>query len=333
MLLVGLVNLRASVPWMIVAALLAIVTTGLHEAYGAMLCIGLAAGTLAAFWMGSANRNVWLVALVAATAGLIIVVVAPGNRVRMAKDISHHVRHLSVILKLTFKQIWNSGRQWLFDPKLLAAALFVAFSPRLEAARPVWLTAGRVPWRLLIPVTWLAMLFVGFFMPSYAFVDVMPGRTLSGNFIVFAVGWLVLVFIFTRKLAVRDPAEKSFAGLRSSGATSIAMLVLATSLILTGNTMDAIHDLGTRQVLHWRASVESRYAMLRKPGEPDQILPRLEPSSRLLYSGEIWTDPANWTNFSLADYFHRKGLRVLPVGGKDATTMPATDTEDAAPNM
>jgi len=167
-----------------VAAFAAIYITGLHEAYGAMLCIALATGLVAAFWMRSENRFVWLVVLIAAVAGLGIVVAAPGNRVRMAKDVSHHVRHLSVVLKLAGGQLWNSGRAWLFNPKLLAASLFVAFSPRLEAVRPVWPTAGRAPLRLLVPAAWLAMLCVGFFMPSWAFVDVMPGRTLSGNYIV-----------------------------------------------------------------------------------------------------------------------------------------------------
>jgi hypothetical protein len=352
-LLVGLVSLRANVAWVIVASLLAIVTTGLHEAYGAMLWIGLTGGTVAAFWMRSRNRDAWLVVLIVASVGLSVVVFAPGNWYRMKIDGPKQApraqvpttvapiapsgakpqRQLKAVLQLTAKQLWNDIRAWVFDPKLLAAALFVAFSPALEAGRPVWVTQQRIPWRWLIPVIWFAMLFVGFFMPSYAFVDVMPPRTLSANFVVFAVGWLVMVFIFTRNLHARDSVGNGVPGLRSRGAASIAMLLLATSVVFTGNTIDGAHDLCTRQVLHWRASAEQRYALLRRPGPDDQIIPRLATCSRLLYSGEIWIDPKNWTNFSLADYFHRKSLRVLPIAGNNATTLPAVNADNDAPNM
>jgi hypothetical protein len=332
MLLVGLVALRASVPWIIVACGLAIVTTGCHELFGTMLCIALGAGTVAAFWMGSQNRLAWRWALIAAIIGLAIVVGAPGNKVRMAKDVSHHVRHLNVVLKIAGKQFWISGREWLFDPKLLAVSLIVAFSPTLEAARPVWTTAGRVPWRSLIPVTWLAMLCAGFFMPSWAFVAVMPPRTLSGNYLVFAVGWLVIVFVWTRRMDVRD-ADVSIAGLRSRGATSVAMLLLAASLVLGGNTLEGLHDLASRKVFHWRTSVEQRYVLLARSKGKDLVLPRLSPASRLLYSSEVWFDPTNWANFSLADYFHVKSVRVPPVEKKGPAAAPGVDEEKPPQNM
>jgi len=78
--------------WMIVASLLAIVTCGLHESYGTMLCIALATGTLAAYWMQSENRTAWLVVLIAAVVGIGIVAGAPGNRVRMSHDGPKHAR-------------------------------------------------------------------------------------------------------------------------------------------------------------------------------------------------------------------------------------------------
>jgi len=333
MLLVGLVCFRASIPWMIFASVLAIMTTGIHEAWGAMLCVALTAGTFAAYWMGGPNRKIWLVALIAAAAGLAIVVFAPGNKVRMDSDVNHRVRTWSVVLKLTGTQLWNSGREWLFDPKLLAAGLFVAFSPRLEASRPVWNTSNRVPWRLLIPLTCIAMLCVGFFLPSYAFVGEMPRRTLTANFIVFAMGFLMTVFVWTRKLDLRDPVEASPHGLRSGGAASIAMLIMAASLVLDGNTLEGARDLATRKVFKWRSTVEKRYALLRSQRGKDLVLPRLAPASRLFYSGEIDVDPLNWKNYSMSDYFGVKSIRVLPNIEKNPTTAPASEGEQPSQNM
>ena len=332
MLLVGMISFRPGIPWICFASIVAIVTTGFHEMYGAMLCICLATGTVAAYVTRSKNRLAWAIVLIAGAIGLAIVVAAPGNAQRMHKDNLHHQRHLVGVLGLSAKQLWTQGRQWLFDPKLVAASLFVAFSPKLEASRPVWVTIRNVPWRLLIPLTWLAMLCVGFFMPSWAFVDLMPQRTLSGNYLVFALGWLVIVFIWTRRLDLRDTASMHLVGPRSAGATSIALLLLSASLVLGGNTFEGIHDLASRKVFRWRDSAKQRYAMLRGKGANTRVVPHLAPSSRLLYSGEIWIDPQNWTNQSLADYFGLNSLRV-EADPYDSTTTPTTEPTQPSPNF
>jgi hypothetical protein len=275
--------------------------------------------------------------LIAAVIGLGIVVGAPGNRVRMSHDGPKQARHLLPILRLAAVQLWNGGRAWIFDPKLLAASLWVAFSPTLEASRPVWPSAKKVPWRLLLPLAWLAMLAIGFFAPSYAFGNQMPARTLSGNFIVFASGWLLIVFVFSRRVDVRDTAASSYQNLRSAGGSAAARLALALGLVLTGNTMEALHDLATRHVLAWRASVEKRYAILRHAGDADLVLPRQASSSRLLYSGEITTDPTYWSNCGLANYFHVKSVQIRPLATTEATTEPVTtpvaEPESNTPNM
>ena len=330
-------NRGSSIAPAIFGSIAAILIAGFHEAYGSMLCIALAAGTVSAYWMRSRNRAVWLIVLIAAIAGLGIVVAAPGNRNRMHQDVAHRVRSMSTICTIAGRQFWNSTRAWVFDPKLLAVSLFVAFSPGLEASRPVWLngrsvpaeslSARRVPWRLLIPVTWLAMLAVGFLAPSYAFVAEMPARTLSGIFIVFVVGWLVIVFLFTRRL---DSRESSFepGGLRSSAGTSVALLILSASLLLGGNTLEGLRDLASRKVMRWHASVENRYALLRKPGAADRDVPPLAPSSRLFYSGEIWPAAPDW---HIEDYFHLRSIHVKFPARTGTTAAPESELRQAQP--
>jgi hypothetical protein len=333
MLLVGMISMRASIPWMMFASVFAIFTCGFHESIGCVLCIALATGTVTAYWMKSKNRVAWLAVLIAAIIGLGIVVGAPGNRVRMQKDGPKHARDMVAIFRLTAAQLWNSSRAWIFDPKLLAASLWVAFSPRLEASRPVWINANRAPLRLLIPLAWLAMLILIFFLPSYAFGKTMPPRTLSANFIVFATGWLVIVFIWTRTLPSRDAIGTST--LRSVHASAVARLIFACSLVLSGNTLDAIHDLATRSVLRFRDSVEHRYALLRQKGPDDRVLPRLAPPSRLFYGSEIGTDPVgDWHNWPMAHFFHLEKIRVLPLVGEPMpTTSPVIESDPGPPRM
>jgi hypothetical protein len=335
-LLVGLISLGDSVLWIVAASVFAIVICGLHECYGAMLCIALATGTLAAYWMNSTNKRVWLIVLVAAVVGVGIVAAAPGNRLRLqsdgathAQDSAQHLKqHLVSVLKLAGIQFISSAREWLCDPALLAVSLWVAFSPRLEAARPVFPTSRRVPWWGLIPLAWIAMLAVGFIAPSLAFGTTMPGRTLSGNFMVFAIGWVVIVFVWTRAIGSRHPGQASANSLQTAGASAVARLVLAIGLLLASNTLDGVHDLANRYTLHCRASLLRRFALLRAPGPDDRVVPRLLPSSHLLYDGEIGSDPADWHNWPLAYYFGLTSVRVLPTTSPgSAVTTRSTDQE------
>ncbi len=319
LLLIALVCLGDNLFWAVFAAGWAIVICGIHESYGSMLCIALAAGTVAAYRMGSGNKRTWLIVLIAAVIGLAIVVGAPGNRVRLKSDGPKHARLLLDILKLTDLQLWDSVRAWLFDPKLLGVTLWVIFSPRLEAARPVFSGAKKVPWTLLFVFAWVCMMGVGFFAPSYAFDEDMPARTLSGNFLVFALGWLVIVFVWSRDLSARDALVESPGGgsgrsLRNASSAAIALLLISAGLLVWGNTPDGIHDLANRHVFKWRASVEHRFALLREPGPDDRILPRLLPVCHLLYDSEIGTDTTDWHNWPLANRFGLKKIRVLPLG-------------------
>jgi len=88
---------RTSWVMTIFAAVAAILIAGFHEAYGAMLCIALSAGTLSAYWMRGRNRTVWLIVLIAAVVGLAIVAAAPDTEAIPDNSIVFQNPHVSLV--------------------------------------------------------------------------------------------------------------------------------------------------------------------------------------------------------------------------------------------
>jgi hypothetical protein len=299
-------------PVVAVACVGAFVTVGLHELYGAMLCLALLVGAIGAFRARSPNRLAWLAATAWAAAGLAVVLAAPGNGVRLTDEVNPLGRGPARVLLLTIDQLWINGRAWLFDAKLIAATVWVAFSPALEGARRPWPSAARVPWRWVIPVTWLLTIAIGFAVPSYAFGGEMPDRTLSGNYVVFVAGWLLSVYAWTRPLAVA-PAPPAWQKYRNPVAAAAAQLLLAAALLGVGTAFSAAEDLAHR-LRPWHAAAERRYAQLRRAGGGDAVVRPLPPPPYLLLGGEVVDDPADYRNRGPVAFFrlHRLTLSAAP---------------------
>jgi hypothetical protein len=285
----------------------------LHELYGLMLCLVLVTGAVAAWLSASPNRYAWFVSLACASLGLFVVLHAPGNAERAIKDGGPHGRQLAVAIPLTIRQLLRWSRDWIFDPKLIAASLIVAFAPSLGAARSNQTRMGQLPWRWILPPVWLVMLGIGFFAPTWAFGNVVPDRTLSGNYVVFVLGWLAIVYVWTCPASSNGSlsGQSISTGPRSSYATAIAGLLLAAALLFTGNLPYAGRDLYKR-VWRWHAATEQRFAQLRaaQRRNGEVVLARLPVSPKLLQSGEISTNPQDYRNWGLQIFFRVKTVRL-----------------------
>ena len=134
----GLIATKNLSYWMRIAALAiaAIVICGFHELYGSMLCLALGVGTIATFITPGTNKTAWIVVTIAASIGLAVVVLAPGNSARIASDGGHHSRQLGYDLRVAVKQAVHALPRWIIDPKLMAATVFVAFSPTPKDKSP-----------------------------------------------------------------------------------------------------------------------------------------------------------------------------------------------------
>jgi hypothetical protein len=290
----------------------AVVICGFHELYGAMLCLALATGTVWAFYTPSMNRFVWVMVTLSAVVGLAIVVMAPGNSHRLAVDGGSHGRHFGYDLRIAAVQVVSFIPRWLFNPRLLAASIWVALSPTLAGQhRNNSESAAAFPWRWVLFIVWLIMLAIGFFAPSWAFGTRMPPRTLSGVYIVFVVGWLVNVYVWSASGWMKQLRLGNW----SLAIRRTACAVLAITLLAIGNVPAAIHDFHDR-VPAWHVAVERRFALLRNQAGEDAVVPELPTRSpTLLLSGEVSSDPQDYRNWGMVNIFKLRSLRLIPSSG------------------
>jgi hypothetical protein len=284
-------------------ALAAICISGFHELYGLMFCLTLALGTLAAFSDPKADRVAWITVTIAASAGLLVVILAPGNSARFETDGGPHARKFFYDLQVALAQVRHYVPRWIIDPKMLAVSVWVLVDPmvRMRDRR------DHFPWRWMIPLAWLVMLAAGFFAPSWAFGNAMPPRTLSGVYILFVFGWLGSLYLWAPTILPRLTPSTQLVN-------AIAVLVLSVSLFLPGSAYASAHDLYHR-IIPWHIATERRYALLRKAEGTDALVLPLPTRPWVLLDGEIENDPGDYRNWSTVSFFHLRSIRLIPAHG------------------
>ncbi len=302
---------RASRLACLVAAPFAFLIVSFHELFGTMLLMALVTGTGMAFWNRRYNRFVWLLAVVGAVVGLIIVVAAPGNSYRFATDGGPHSRQLKFGLHIMLSQFRFYPHWWLQDPKLIAATVWVfCYGCILARHRTGPMSRAQKQLIWVGPVVWLVMISFGFYLPSWALGAAMPLRTLSGNYLVFVAGWLVIVCVWSQYLGGSISPAITTTGQR------ITEIALAVSLLLTGHFRDAITDYRFN-VYPWHDAVQDRYAILRQETHGDARVTPLPSAAQLLYPGETVTPgPVIFTKSMIA-YFNLKSFNVIPPPARD----------------
>ena len=112
----------------------------------------------------------------------------------------------------------------------------------------------------------------------------MPPRVSSAIYILFLIGWMATVFVFTR-----DPLDKPLDGdpaLKSIGAFSLA--VFALSLLNTGNVSQAGLELIGGQAAKYDRNMEERYKQIHsdiEQGVIDVRVPKLTNRPKVYFSG------------------------------------------------
>jgi hypothetical protein len=294
--------------------ILAFFSTGLHELFGLILCIILGVSTAIAFTIRHPDRTIWGVVFLATVSGFFVVVGAPGNEFRQL-DTGQVVKYgdLGLALALTLKQgIYYSSR-WVLDVSFLSGTLFFIMSPRFRAISLPRLFRQRPNWRLIVPTAWVAVLIVAFFGPSWALGRTMPPRSVDAIHVLFLIGWIATVFVFTRwpldKRLDDHPVTKSI--------RAFALAVFALNLLSTGNTFQAARDLVSGRVAKYDQSMQHRYDQIRsdiEQGRIDVRLPKLGDRPKIFFARFGWAgirvDPGYWQNQCAARFY---GLRSIAI--------------------
>jgi MFS family permease len=292
--------------------ILAFITTGMHELFGLIFCIILGISTLIAFKIRHPHRIVWGVVFLATILGFLVVFFAPGNKVR----ISYFPKYgdLNLALYLTLRNFKFYLKRWVLDVRLLSATFIFIITPKFRAIRPTWFFRHDNNLRLIVPITWFIVLIAAFFGPSWAIgKTLLAGRVSSAIYMFFLIGWFSTVFVFTRwPLGENSNGEDILKPLRA-----FAIVILALSLLATGNTPSVVRDLIGGRAVRYNQNMKHRYEKIYseiKEGKLDVRVPLVKdrPKSMFNYGGlkDISKDPEDWRNECAARFFQLKSIAV-----------------------
>jgi hypothetical protein len=278
---------------------------GLQEVVAMMLAVLLLVAAAVAWRRALPGRGAWLVSTVSVLVGLAANLRAPGNAVR-AGD---YPEGGDVVVTLTAlaQDLGLVVREWVLDPRLLAASLFLWLSPAFHALRPRWVPAGP-RWAGLVGATAAAALTVGLAAPRWATGTWQPPRMLASDYVLFLHAWFAVLL-----LAARGPGGTPDSTPRAR-LRVLALLALALTVPLTGNGRLALADLASGRLRRFGAVMEERARLVRRAAEGGRalVLPRSPYPPRMLVRMDVQEDPRDWVNRAVARYYGLPSIAMEP---------------------
>lgn len=283
----------------------AVVVTGFHEVFDGVLVLVLLVGTMVLMKTGLPERRLWLVALLGAAVGWVVVIAAPGNYVRLSVTNPHlPVWRATADATAIFL---NYMGQWVTSKTILTASVLLFVWPGLDRPRPPWYETGLRRYRLLVPVLLFVTLWVLFLVPELLLNSVFQ-RTIDGAFAVFLFGWMALVYALScwwQPIRRVRPTARGLAAL-------LTAVVFCLLLFHSANLRAAWHDVGNAR--YDREVMRARYDLLRsaaKRGADDVQVPDLMKPVRLFpMEHDVTPDPSAYQNTGFQSYFGVNRIRL-----------------------
>lgn len=239
------------------------VIPGFHELFGCvwicLLCYGfcwcLATGAAATI------RSAWAVCLMFGVGGLILVMAAPGNDVRIASQEYHP--NLQTALLLAFKQLFVSLRGWIGNPAVIATSFLLLLKPeRVEKGsganvRLLWF------WRYGFPLCGIIVVAGCMFGGAVARGKPLADRPLNAVYALFLIFWFGTLFLWkVTSVSTRYSRFPPYA---------FAVCLFSFALVFTGRlSAGAVSDLRDRAGLY-RQDALGRYQVARDAVRRDDL--------------------------------------------------------------
>jgi hypothetical protein len=300
------------------------VLVGGHELYGLICTIVLAAGTYVLFQVRSPSRLLWAGCTIGGMVGLAVVILAPGNAVRMAALPQHG--KIGPTIRATVADVTVLKDAVNSAGLVLATALFLRH-PQVSGTRPDWLIL-----RLKRPMTFAIVVFVAcvaclMVAPAWAQGAVAPGRALDASFLIFLLGWFVCAVI-AHAVLCGDRAMPA----PSAQVTTLLTVLFCVTLLAGPYTGRSVND-AVRYARTYARQMDARTSELAITTEKDPIVAAIPIPSSYDATGDISTDPSDWRNVGVAGYFHLHSVRLtapLAAPGKPAGATGPTEAPGSA---
>ena len=261
-----------------------------------------------------------LPAFLAAAAGLLINVLAPGTRVRTSGFAG------AGLIEATVKSFILAAMEWIrwLDVPLLCLLALLAL-PLLHLARSTVLPdrVFRRPW-LGVAVTFVLM-WAMIFLPSYTMGGIGAGRLLNVVWMTFVLGLaateLLLLGWLERVRGISLHGVEAFCRRHAkqlplaAGCMLVLMACIGSHTVKEGQdsyfatSLEAAYELADGQATHYAAVLDEREAILTDESRPDVTIRPLNEDERpwLLYYTDVKPGPDMW---GLTPYFCKQSVMI-----------------------
>ncbi|WP_224997919.1 DUF6056 family protein [Cesiribacter sp. SM1] len=294
----------------ILGSIICIVIVGLNETSMLLLCCTLFLWLAIRSYRQRGLDKPLLVLLLVTIAASLVVILAPGNAVRMSAKPQRFDVFLSVYGPIRYSITYIV--HWLpFSVPLLLlfSGLLVRIAGNIRQYYRLPVVSRKHLY--LLAATVLGFIALGFLPSFWGQGGAPPARTVNLIYVVYIFGGLALVLAF---LVYLQTKHISIPRLSSVQRLMLAVLLLGM-LVFWGNRVStAYQDLAKGTARAYSQEMQQRYSHIRSCTAEGCIVPSLEHKPKTIYAYDLAPAPTEKTyyyNQCLSHFFHKKDIGIL----------------------
>ena len=249
------------------------------------------------------NARFWTALLVITLLGALASIFSPGNFARVQSLAGDGALRPGGAIAAVLFLPWFVLRAayWLSNPAIWISALIILAAGRGEARHLLYRNGEFNKQWLYVPSIWAVLLLIltglGFAINHYP----LPERAESTVWFVFLLGWypsFIIVFHY---------AAGELAGNFVEPFKRLLVAALVISMVGAPNIFEAFKD-SYRGIRYWR-EMNARMSLIREASPLANLkVPGLSRPPRTLFTTDITSDPNNFRNTCLAEYYGLKSI-------------------------
>lgn len=286
-------------------ALLAAVSTGYHELWGAAI-VGILSFVALGVWRArSPARGAFALIAIVALLALIPNVLSPGNTARaQMEEIRARIgeaRRFGRIAALVRDQLRPLASAWICDVRIAAAGIGIFLLVRGARATPTWLRWNGLTIAAAV-FAWAGIIVSALIVATWAIARAAPLRTHNGLFVVYVLGLCLFIAVLaSRGAEVRARTSRRFRCL------GWALVGIAAALCLvSGNGATVLEELRSGILRRYDDAQRERHAVLSSAavsGKRSVRVPPLPVLPRCYYPFDLDAAPVGGVNLLTAAWY------------------------------
>lgn len=284
------------------SSVLAVITIGLNETSMIIIFAIVFLWSVGWFLVGKGKKIEMTIILLITITATVIMIVAPGNAVRMAEKPDKFQFLFSIVGAL--KQTLYRILLWIPMTTLLIALFLSQFN---KMGNSLW-NRYKLDWIKLWHLTFCGVFFFGllvlcFFPSLWSQGGLPPFRTINVIYLLFIIGTFFLTSLFFAYLQQKNsPVPK----LSKRVQLSLSVVILSILIFKPNNLKTAYSDIFTGTAYRYQLEMQERYQILENCTRKTCIVPALKNKPKTIFSSDLGSNRSEeiyYYNKCIANFF------------------------------